>query len=120
MPPLRQVGEDLGVGSIVKVSVQAAGNRLRVNAQLFDAPTHREVWGETYDRTLDDAFAVKSDIARQIVAQLGARLTSAEAEAIGTAPTENPQAYQFYLQGQDYLRRPGTFRDELQDRSPTV
>ena len=107
MPPLRQVGEDLGVGSIVKVSVQAAGNRLRVNAQLFDAPTDRELWGETYDRTLHDAFAVQTDIARQIVAQLGTRLTSAEAEAIGAAPTENPQAYQFYLQGQDYLRRPG-------------
>lgn len=105
--PLRQVGEELGVGSIVKVSVQAAGNRLRVNAQLFDAPTQRVLWGDTYNRTLDDAFAVQSDIARQIVAQLGARLTSAEAEAIGAAPTENPQAYQFYLQGQDYLRRPG-------------
>ena len=108
LPPLRQVAEELGVGSIVKVSVQASGNRLRVNAQLFDALTQRDIWGDTYERTLDDAFAVQSDIARQIVAQLGARLTSAEADAIATAPTQVPQAYLFYLQGQDYLRRPGT------------
>lgn len=112
--PLRQIAEELGVGSIVEGSVQVVDNRVVVVVELQDPKTDTQLWAGDYHRTLDDALTVQSDIAQQIVAQLGARLTSAEAEAMATAPTQNPQAYQFYLQGQDYLRRPGLLRQNFE------
>jgi TolB-like protein/DNA-binding SARP family transcriptional activator/Flp pilus assembly protein TadD len=112
--PPRQIGEELGVGSIVHARVQVIGNRLRVIVQLFDTFTQRELWSEVYNRTLGDAFAVQSDIAQRIVAEVGAALTSTEAGAIAAAPTQNPHAYDFYLQGLDYWRRSGFLRPNLE------
>jgi TolB-like protein/DNA-binding SARP family transcriptional activator len=111
--PLRQIGEELAVGSIVEASVQVVGNRLRVTVQLLDPVTQAQLWAERYDRTPDDAFAVQSDIAQRIVAAVGATLTSAEAGAIAAVPTQNAEAYQFYLQGREYHRRPGVRRQNL-------
>ena len=111
--PLRQIGQELAVGSIVEASVQVVGNRLRVAVQLLDPVTQAELWAERYDRTLDDAFAVQSDIARQIVAAVGATVTGTEAGAIAAVPTQNAEAYQFYLQGLEYQRRPGFQRENL-------
>ena len=111
---LSQIGDELGVGSIVEGSVQVVGNRLRVNVQLIDPATEAHLWAERYDRTLDDAFAVQSDIAQRIVAAVGATLTSAEAKAITAPPTRNDEAYQLYLQGLDYYRRPGYLRQNLE------
>ena len=112
-PTLRQIGEELGVGSIVEASVQVIGHRLRVTVQLLDPVTQAELWAESYDRTLDDAFAVESDIAQRIVAAVGATLTRAEAGAIAAAPTKNAQAYAFFLQGLEYQRRPGLLGENL-------
>ena len=111
---LNQIGNELAVGSIVEGSVQVVGNRLRVNVQLIDPATEAHLWAEHYDRALDDAFAVQSDIAQRIVSAVGARLTSAEAGAIAAAPTQNAEAYQLYLQGLDYYRRPGYLRKNLE------
>ena len=111
--PLRQIGQELGVGSIVEASVQVIGNRLRVTVQLLDPVSQADLWTESYDRTLDDAFAVQSDIAQRIVTAVGATLTSAEAGAIAAAPTRNAAAYDFYLQGAAYDRRPGFLRENL-------
>jgi TolB-like protein/DNA-binding SARP family transcriptional activator len=111
--PLRQIGQELAVGSIVEASVQVVGNRLRVVVQLLDPVTQAELWAERYDRTLEDAFAVQSDIARQIVAAVGATVTGTEAGAIAAVPTQNAEAYQFYLQGVEYNRRPGFLRENL-------
>jgi TolB-like protein/Flp pilus assembly protein TadD len=112
--PLREIGSELGVGSIVEGSVQVVGNRLRVIVQLIDPATQAHLWAEHYDRTLDDAFAVESDIAQRIVAGVGARLTSAEAGALGAAPTQSAEAYQLYLEGIEYYRRPGYERVNLE------
>jgi TolB-like protein/DNA-binding SARP family transcriptional activator len=112
--PLRQIGQELGVGSVAICGVQVDGNQLRVNVQLFDAATEAAIWANTYDFTLDSAFAVQSEIAGQIVAAVGATLTSAEAGAIASAPTPNSQAYEFYLQGLEYSRRPGLLRQSLE------
>ncbi len=109
--PLRQIGEELGVGSLVEAGVQVDGNRLRVTVQLLDPATEAHLWAERYDRTMDDAFAVQSDIAQQIVAAVGARLTSAEGGAIAAPPTRIAEAYEFYLQGLAYQRRPGFLRE---------
>src|SRR5205085_6680190 len=63
---LREIGEALGAGAILEGSVQRAGNRVRVTASLVDARTDANLWGETYDRTLDDVFAIQSAIAERI------------------------------------------------------
>ncbi len=104
---IKQIGDELAVGTVVEGSVQVVGDRLRVNVQLIDTRTDAPLWAERYDSTLDDAFAVQSAIARRIVDAVGATLTTAEAGAIAAAPTTNPEAYRFYLHGEEYLRRPG-------------
>jgi serine/threonine protein kinase/Flp pilus assembly protein TadD len=105
--PLKQIANELGVRSIVEGSVQVAGERLRVNVQLIDAATDAHLWAERYDRTLDDAFAIQSDVAQQIVAAVGAALSNTEQKGLAEAPTTNAEAYQLYLQGREYWTRPG-------------
>jgi TolB-like protein/DNA-binding SARP family transcriptional activator/Tfp pilus assembly protein PilF len=112
--PLRQIAEQLEVGSIAVTSVEIVGNQLRVFVRLLDPVTGSQLWVQTYDRILDDAFAVQSDIAQRIANAVGATLTSAEAAAIAAAPTQNKQAYDFYLQGRDYFWRPGFLRPNLE------
>jgi len=112
--PLRRIGAELGVGSVVEASVQVAGPRLRVVVQLLDPATGAALWADRYDRGLDSAFAVQSDIARQIVAAVGGTLTSGELGAIAAAPTVNARAYAFFLQGTEYWRRPGAVRRNLE------
>jgi serine/threonine-protein kinase len=105
--PLRQIASELGVGSVVEASVQVVGGRLRVNVQLIDAATDAHLWAERYDRTLNDAFAIQSDVAQQIVAAVGAALSDSEQQRLTAAPTANPEAYRLYLQGREYWTRPG-------------
>ncbi|MBI3983185.1 MAG: protein kinase [Gemmatimonadetes bacterium] len=114
IPPLRQIASDLGVGSIVEGSVQVVGGRLRVNVQLIDAATDAHLWAERYDRTLDEAFAIQSDVAQRIVAAVSAMLTGAEQRGLSAAPTTNAEAYQLYLQGREYLIRPGFLHENWQ------
>jgi len=111
--PLNQIGEELAVGSIVEGSVQVLGNRLRVIVQLIDPVTEVDLWAETYDRPLDDVFAVQSDIAQRIVSAVGVTLSRAEAGSITAAPTANAEAYLLYLQGLEYGGRPGDRREDL-------
>ena len=112
--PLSRITKELGVGSVVEGSVQVAGDRLRVHVRLVDAATGAQLWAERYDRALEDAFAVQSDVARQIVAAVGAALSGDERRAMAEAPTSNAQAYQFYLQGREYQRRTGALRENYQ------
>ncbi len=111
--PLKQIADELGVGTVVEGSVQVVGRRLRVNVQLIDAASDQHVWAERYDRTLDDAFAIQSEVAQKIVAAVGGALSSDEQGRITDAPTGNAEAYRFYLQAGEYLRRPGYLRQNL-------
>lgn len=111
--PAAQIGEELAVGSIVEGSVQVLGHRLRVIVQLIDPVTEAGLWAETYDRPLDDAFAVQSDIARQIVSAVGVTLSRAEAGGITAVPTADAEAYLLYLQGLEYAGRAGDRREDL-------
>jgi TolB-like protein/Flp pilus assembly protein TadD len=103
--PIREIADELGVGTIVVATVQVVGERLRVNVQLIEAVTDEHLWAESYDRTLEDAFAIQRDIAQQVVAAVGGVLTPEEASAIDATPTENAEAYQLYLQGREYYFR---------------
>src|SRR5216683_3104729 len=113
-PPLRRIASELRVGSVVEGSVQVVGERLRVNVQLIDAATDAQVWAERYDRTLKDAFAIQSDVAQQIVIAVGAALSGPERHGLAEAPTANAEAYRLYLQGREYVTRPGLLRQDFE------
>jgi serine/threonine protein kinase len=98
---LRQIGQQLGVAHLVEGSVQRAGNRVRVNAQLIDARTDRHVWGQTYERDLADVFAIQSEIAQQIADQLKANLSLAEKAVIAEPPTADLVAYAYYTKARE-------------------
>src|SRR5262245_32012035 len=72
---LREIGKQLGVSHILEGSVQRAGDRLRIAAQLIDARTDSQIWAETYDRTAADLFSIQSELAESIVAQLQKKLS---------------------------------------------
>ncbi len=113
-PPLRQIARELGVGSVVEGSVQVVGERLRVNVQLIDAASDKHLWAERYDRTLDDAFAIQSEVAQRIVAAVGAAVSGAEGQGLAATPTANAEAYRLYLQGREYMIRPGVLRQNVE------
>jgi TolB-like protein/class 3 adenylate cyclase/Tfp pilus assembly protein PilF len=100
---LRVISAALGVAHVVEGSVQRAANRVRVNAQLIDARTDRQLWAQTYDRDLADVFAIQSEIATSIAGQLQARLSPVEKNAIEQAPTSDITAFELYAQAKDVL-----------------
>jgi serine/threonine-protein kinase len=103
---LRRIAEDLRVGAVMECSVQREGARILVSASLVDALTDQQLWRQSYDRTLEDAFAVQIDIARQVVTGVGAGLTAAEDTAMATPPTDDPEAYLLFMQGERYRYEP--------------
>jgi len=100
---LLQIAHELGVANIVEGSVQRAGNRVRVNAQLVDARTDRHLWGQTYDRDLADVFAIQSEIAKTIADQLQAKLSPDEKNAIERPPTNDVSAFDLYTRAKNLL-----------------
>jgi serine/threonine protein kinase/Flp pilus assembly protein TadD len=101
----QQVGQKLGAAYVLEGSIRRAGNRVRITAQLVEASTRHSVWAERYDRQLEDVFAIQEEIARSIAQALRITLTPQEEKIIARKPTENPQAYDFYLRGKSYTRR---------------
>ncbi len=96
---LRDIAKQLGVMNVLEGSVQRSNDQVRVNVQLINALNDAHLWAEMYDRKLTDIFTVESDIAKTIADTLQARLTGSEQRALAAHPTENPEAYQLYLQG---------------------
>ena len=101
----QQVGQQLGAAYVLEGSIRRAGNRVRITAQLVEASTRHSVWAERYDRQLEDVFAIQEEIARSIAQALRITLTPQEEKIIARKPTENPQAYDFYLRGRSYTHR---------------
>jgi serine/threonine protein kinase/tetratricopeptide (TPR) repeat protein len=102
---LRKIGQQLGVARVVEGTVQRAGNRVRVNAQLIDVSTNRGLWGQTYDRDVADVFAIQSEIAISIAHQLQASLSAREKTAIERAPTNDVTAFELYARAEVLLSR---------------
>jgi len=100
-----QVGQLLGATFVLEGTIRRSGNRLRITAQLVEGSTRHSVWAERYDRQLEDVFAIQDEIARSIAQALRITLTPQEEKIIGLKPTENTQAYDFYLRGRSYTRR---------------
>ncbi|HKM67258.1 MAG TPA: protein kinase [Candidatus Acidoferrum sp.] len=103
-----QVGQQLGATFVLEGTIRRSGNRLRITAQLGESATRHSVWAERYDRQLEDVFAIQDEIARSIAQALRITLTPQEEKTIGQKPTENTQAYDFYLRGRSYARRENT------------
>jgi TolB-like protein len=96
---VREIAEKLGVATVLEGSVRKAGNRVRITGQLIGAADGYHLWSETYDRQLEDIFAIQDDIAQAIVTALKATLAVDEGEKLVTATTENLEAYTLYLKG---------------------
>ncbi len=93
---LREIAQQLGVAHVVEGSVQRAGNKVRINAQLIDARHDAHLWAQTYDRDLADVFAIQSEIAKAIADQLQAKLSPNEKSAIERPPTSDVIAFDLY------------------------
>jgi adenylate cyclase len=102
---VQQVGKELGVGHVLEGSVRKAGQRVRVTGQLISSKDGGHVWAERFDRDLTDIFAIQDEITHAIVEQLKVKLLPQEKKIIGQAPTDNVEAYTFYLRGRDFFQR---------------
>jgi serine/threonine protein kinase/Flp pilus assembly protein TadD len=100
---LRKIGQELGVAHVLEGTVQRAGNRLRVNAQLVDTRTGTVGWAEQYDRDLNDLFAVQSDIAQKVARQLQTEISTAEKLAIERPSTIDLTAFDLYTRAENLL-----------------
>jgi TolB-like protein/Tfp pilus assembly protein PilF len=109
---VREIGQQLGVAHLLEGSVQRAGNRVRVSAQLIDARSDTQQWAEHYDRDLADVFAIQSEIAKAIADQLKARLSPQEKERVEEIPTANTEAYVHYLRANQIERNPDTLLED--------
>ena len=100
---LREIGQQLGVAHLLEGSVQRAGGKVRVNAQLIDARTDGHLWAQVYDRPLDDVFAIQSEIAKAIADQLQAKISPSEKTAIEQPPTSDVAAFDLYSRAKTLL-----------------
>jgi TolB-like protein len=111
---LRRVGQKLGVANVLEGSVRKEGNRVRITAALTKVDDGFQLWSETYDRRIDDVFATQDEIAGAVSQALQVRLLSANgAQLSASSRSNNPAAYQAYLEGQYFVAR-GQDKEDLQ------
>ncbi len=102
---LFEIGRELGVNTIVEGSVRREGNRVRILGSLVDVETQRELWAETYDREMNDVFAVQGEVSRHIATTLRTGFTSAELQQIESSSVGDVEAYHLYLKGRYFLNK---------------
>jgi TolB-like protein len=103
---LREIGQRLGVANLLEGRVQKIGNSAHINVQLIRVATDEHLWAESYNRKLDDIFAVEAEVAQNIASALNAKLTGTEEQLLARKPTNNPAAYDSYLRGIGKIREP--------------
>jgi adenylate cyclase len=96
-----EIAHELGVRHILEGSVSKAGNKIRIIAQLIDAMNDKHLWAETYEQELSDVFAIQSDVAQKIASSLKAVLSPDMKKRMNNIPTENLEAYDYYLKGEE-------------------
>jgi adenylate cyclase len=101
----QEVAKRLGVNFILEGSVRKAGSRVRVTGQLIDGKTGGHMWADRYDRDLTDIFAIQDEITHAIVEQLKVKLLPQEKKNIAQTPTDNVEAYTYYLRGRQFIER---------------
>ncbi len=96
---LRQVGRELGVRYVLEGSVRKAGSRIRITGQLIDATVGAYIWADRFDGELEEIFDLQDRVTTSVVASIAPRLEQAEIERAKRKPTENLDAYDYYLKG---------------------
>jgi adenylate cyclase len=95
----KQVGRELGVRYILEGSVRKAGNKVRITGKLVDAATGAHLWADRFDGGLEDIFDLQDQVTASVVGAIAPKLEQAEIERAKRKPTENLDAYDFYLRG---------------------
>lgn len=114
--PVPEIARELGVAWILEGSIQQIGDEIQLNAQLIDSRDDSHAWARTYrrDLTAENLFAIQADIVDDITASMQARMTATEANRIEAIPTQSTEAYTFYLQAHDYMRRDWLVQEDLE------
>jgi TolB-like protein/DNA-binding winged helix-turn-helix (wHTH) protein/Flp pilus assembly protein TadD len=102
---LPEIANELGVDAVVEGSVARSGNRVRIDAQLIQAPTDRHLWAKSYERDIQDVLALQGELARTIAAEVQIQLTPKEQAQLANARPVNPDAYDAYLQGRFFWNK---------------
>lgn len=100
-----EIARELHVDAVVVGSVVRVGNRVRITAQLIEAPTDRHLWAESYERDLGDVLALQDEVSRTIARKTQVTLTPQEQTQLAAARPVNPEAYEAYLRGRYYLSK---------------
>jgi adenylate cyclase len=111
---VRNIGRDLGVGSVLEGSIRRVGNQVRITAQLIDAANGGHLWAERYDRDLTDIFAVQDEVTREIVNALKVTLTAAEQATLAEGGTANVVAHDMFLRARELIMGAVKTRDGLE------
>lgn len=102
---IRDIGRELGVGTVLEGSVRKSGNRVRVTAQLVKTKDGYHLWSKSFDEELRDVFAIQDEIATNIAEALLESLTPREQACIRSRPTADVEAYEYYLRGRQFFNR---------------
>jgi eukaryotic-like serine/threonine-protein kinase len=105
--PLPQIAKELHVDAILAGSVERAGGRVRISAQLVRAADDENLWAENYDRDLQDVLSLQDQVARKIVAEIRVNVTPEEKTRLSDDHETNPRAYELYEQGRYHWRKGG-------------
>lgn len=103
--PMREIGKELGVASILEGSVRKFGDQVRITAQLINASTDDHLWAESYDRPVKDLFNIQKDVATAIAQVLNAKISNKESEKLEKKPTADLHAYDLYLRGRFLIEK---------------
>ena len=109
---LREIAKMLGVANVLEGSVRREGDRVVVNVQLIDARNDRHIWANRYDRTLTDSLGLQGELASEIADALRANLSADEKARVAVKPTQNPDAYVFYLRANQISRNPDALLED--------
>ena len=104
---IREIGEKLGVNTVLEGSVRKQGKRLRVTVQLINVEDGFHLWSEKYDRNTDDIFAIQDEVASAVTERLKVTLLENDKVRIKKTPTKNTEAYELYLKGRFYVNKRG-------------
>jgi len=119
-----EIGEKLGVSTLLDGSVRKAGDRLRISVELIDAVDGFRMWSDRYDRGITDVFAVQDEISRRVVDALQLTLSAGERDALRKTSTRDINAYEYYLRGRKffykYNKRGTAFARELFERAIAI
>jgi TolB-like protein/Tfp pilus assembly protein PilF/predicted Ser/Thr protein kinase len=110
---LKEVANTLRVNYVMEGSVRKYGDKIRITCQLIKASDGFHVWAESYDRQMEDLFAIQADVAKSVAQALKVALAPTEVALIEKKPTMNMQAYNYYLQGREYYFRGGASKKAI-------